>query len=107
MKLGPIPKGPIEWLLLRRRVVPQPLIDTQLAFTLARVVMVGTQVGIFDALAQGPAEANEVAARCGTHPVATGKLMFALAGTDYLDWDGKRYSLSPLSRKWLLRGRAT
>jgi hypothetical protein len=49
MKLGPIPKGPLEWLLLRPHVVPQPLIDTQLAYTLARVVMVGARLGIFDA----------------------------------------------------------
>ena len=105
MKVGPIPKGPLEWLLLRLRVAPQPLIDTQLAYTLARVVMVGVRLGIFDALASGPATAAVVADRCGTHPVATGKLLFALAGSGYVQSDGTRYSLSALSRKWLLSDR--
>jgi SAM-dependent methyltransferase len=93
----------MERMSLRSGMVPTPLLETQMAFTLARVIMVGTRAGIFEALAGGPLTAQEIAARCGTDPRATGKLLFALAGSRYLDVDGGRYSLAPVARKWLLR----
>jgi SAM-dependent methyltransferase len=74
-----------------------------MAYTLARLIMVGTKVGIFDALAAGPATAAEVAERCGTNPTGTDKLVFALAGAGYLSAKDGTYQLTPVSRKWLLR----
>jgi SAM-dependent methyltransferase len=74
-----------------------------MAHTLARLIMVGTKVGIFDALAAGPATAAEVAERCGTNPTGTDKLVFALAGAGYLSAKDGTYQLTPVSRKWLLR----
>ena len=65
--------------------------------------MVGTKVGVFDALADGPASAADVAQRCGTNPAGTGKLLFALAGAGYLRAKDGAYELTPVSRKWLLR----
>ena len=103
MRLGPIPENLIERVLLRRNVAPQPLFDTQMAYTLARVVMVATKLGVFEALAAGPATAEAVAERCDTKTAATGKLLFALAGAGYLRGDGSRYELTPMARKWLLR----
>ena len=103
MRLGPVPENPIEWLVGRLNVAPRPLLETQIAYTLARVVMVGTKLGVFQALADGPATADEVAERCETSPAATDKLLFALAGAGYLRAEGDRYALTPVSRKWLLR----
>jgi SAM-dependent methyltransferase len=103
MRLGPVAENPIEWLIARLNVAPRPLLETQMAFTLARLVMVGTQVGVFDALVGGPATAVEVAERCGTNATATGKLLFALAGAGYLRAKDDRYELTAVSRKWLLR----
>jgi predicted O-methyltransferase YrrM len=103
MRLGPVPDNPIEWFVARLNVAPRPLFDTQIAYTLARVVMVGTKLGVFDALAEGPATAAEVAQRCDTNAAGTDKLLFALAGSGYLRADGDRYELTPVSRKWLLR----
>jgi SAM-dependent methyltransferase len=103
MRLGPVPDNPIEWVVARLNVAPQPLFDTQIAYTLARVVMVGTKVGVFEALADGPATAGEVARRCDTNEAGTEKLLFALAGAGYVSADGDRYELTSMSRKWLLR----
>jgi len=102
MRFGAVPENPIEWIIARLNVAPRPLIDTQMAFTLARLVMVGTKIGAFDALADGPASAAEVAERCGASPVGTEKLLFALAGAEYLRAADGGYELTPVSRKWLL-----
>jgi SAM-dependent methyltransferase len=103
MRLGAVPENPVEWVIARLNVAPRPLLETQMAYTLARLIMVGTKVGIFDALAAGPATAAEVAERCGTNPTGTDKLVFALAGAGYLSAKDGTYQLTPVSRKWLLR----
>ena len=103
MRFGLKPENPIESVLVRLNVVPQPLIETQMAFTLARVVMVGAKLGIFEALANGAATAASVAGRCGIDAAATERLLFALAGAAYVRSEGDGYALTPMTRKWLLR----
>ncbi len=103
MKLGVIPENLIERLLLAINFVPTPMFDTQVAFILARTVMAGTKLGIFEALAPGPLTAAEIAAQCQTDPRATIKLLNALVGTRYLSADGERYTLTPVTHKWLLK----
>jgi SAM-dependent methyltransferase len=103
MRFGIKAENPVERVVQRLNLAPVPLIETQMAFTLARVVMAGTQLGVFEALKRGPASAQEVAERCNTDPAATEKLLFALAGCGYLDAPDGRYELTPVARKWLLR----
>ena len=107
MRVGAIPEGLIERIVMRLGVAPRPLIDTQMAFTLGRVIMAGADLGVFETLADGPATAAEVAERLGTDPHATEKLLFALATSDYLRARNERYELTKAARKWLLSSSAT
>lgn len=102
MKLGGIPENPIERIAQALGLLPQPLLDTHIAMLLARAVMEGARLGIFEALRDGERTAGEVAARCGGQPRATGKLLNALTGCEYLRFRDGRYSLAPVARKWLL-----
>jgi SAM-dependent methyltransferase len=103
MRLGLIPENPIERLVARLNLAPRPLFETQSAFTLARLVMVGTKLGVFEALGDGTRTAREVAEQCGTDESGTGKLLFALAGAGYLRERDGGYEVAPFARKWLLR----
>ena len=107
MRVGAIPEGLIERIVMRLGVAPRPLIDTQMAFTLGRVIMAGADLGVFETLADGPATAAEVAERLGTDPHATEKLLFALATSDYLRVRNERYELTKAARKWLLSSSPT
>ncbi len=104
MKLGGIPQNPAEWIAAKLGLLPQPLLDTHVAMLLARAVIEGTRLGVFEALAAGPLSAEDIAARCGCEPRATRKLLEALTGTEYLRFRGGRYALTSLARKWLLAG---
>src|SRR5579875_130927 len=84
MKIGVIAENPLESLALWAGIVPTPLAQTIVGMWLARTIMVGVKVGVFEALAEKPLTAREVAARCQTDPRATEKLLFALAGAEYL-----------------------
>jgi SAM-dependent methyltransferase len=103
MKLGVIPENLFERLLLAIKLVPTPIFDTQVAFLLARTIMAGAKLGIFEALASGPLSAAEVAMSCKTDAGATTKLLNALVGAGYLRAKKERYSLAPVARKWLLK----
>jgi predicted O-methyltransferase YrrM len=102
VRFGAKADNPVEWVISRLNVAPRPLLETQIAYTLARLIMVGTKLGVFDALADGPANADQIAERCDTNPVGTEKLLFALAGAGYLKAEDGGYALTPVSRKWLL-----
>lgn len=102
MKIGIIPENPVEWVLLKTGVVPRPLLETFQAMLLARTIMAGAKLGVFEALAGEPMAADDLAKRIGTDPRATEKLLNALVGTGYLSHASSRYSLAPVSRKWLL-----
>jgi SAM-dependent methyltransferase len=104
VRLGAIAESPLEWLALRAGRIPTPLVETHLAFAWARTLMVATRLGLFEALDQGPGTAAEVAARCGTDPEATARLLDALTGMGYLDPSGARsYALGRSARRWLVR----
>lgn len=103
MRIGAVPENPVERAVTRLNLAPRPLLETQMAFTLARLVMLGTKLGVFDALRDGDLSADEVASRCGTHRTATDKLLFALAGSGYLKSSDGRYGLTRVSRTWLVR----
>jgi hypothetical protein len=103
MRVGAIPESLIERIVMRLGVVPRPLVDTQMAFTLGRIVMAGADLGVFELLAGGPATSAEVAEGLGTDPHATDKLLFALATSDYVRFRDGRYELTETARKWLLR----
>ena len=102
MRLAPVPENPVERIVARLNLAPRPLVDTQIAYTLARLVMVGTKLGVFEALKDGPLTAAAVAARCGLDARGTHKLLFALAGAEYVKEKDGRYELAPVARKWLL-----
>jgi len=103
MKIGTIAGNLLERALLAARVLPIPLFDTQMAMLLARTIMIGVKLDVFEVLASGELSSNEVAARCQAHPNATKKLLDALVGAGYLLANGDEYLLAPVTRKWLLK----
>ena len=107
MKIGAIPESILERIALALGVVPTPLVDTNPTFILARMIMVATKLGLFEALAARSLTAASVAAACGIDPRATGKLLDALASSGYLSRNSDDYRLTRSSRTWLLRASRT
>jgi hypothetical protein len=101
--LEAVGENPIERVIARTNVPPWPLLHTQMAYTLARVIMAATSLGVFEALEERSVPAAAVAQRCSTDPRATEKLLFALAAAGYARASNDGYALTPLSRKWLRR----
>ena len=103
MRIGIIGETLFERILAATNLLPAPLLETQIAFTMARAIMAGVKLGVFDAVGGGAATPAAVAAACHTDPAATAKLMDTLVGCRYLRHRAGRYALAPKARKWLLR----
>jgi hypothetical protein len=54
MKPGTVPHSPIEWLLLKANQIPILLIDTFSAMMNAKAILAANELGLFNALAEGP-----------------------------------------------------
>ncbi len=103
MRLGVIAENLIERLALRFNSAPEALLETHMAFALARSVMVGVKLGVMEAAAEGPRSLAEIAQICNTNPAATEKLLNTLTACGYFSFRGGAYALTPKSQKWLLR----
>lgn len=102
MKLGAIPENLAERLAIALDLVPRPLAETLPTLLLARSLMVSARFGLPQALAGGALGAEEVAARCHTHPRATRILLDTLVSLEYVKLSEGRYELTGDGRKWLL-----
>jgi hypothetical protein len=104
MRIRIVPQSFVERLGLILGLAPRPLIETMGGALLARSIMAGVKLGLFDALKDGPATADEMARRLGVTPEGIAVLANALASSDYLVTRDGRYALTPLARKWLVVG---
>jgi SAM-dependent methyltransferase len=107
MKIGLIPETLLERIALASGQVPIPIAHVLGGTILARTLMAAVRLGVFEALIAQPLNASEVAAACGADPYATQKLLDALVSSGYLAHQDARYSLEPVSRKWLLKDSPT
>jgi len=71
----------------------ETLIDMMLAYRRTALLRVGLELGVFDALAEHPADSTAVAARLGVRERGTRILLGALAAVGLLVTDGPRFRL--------------
>ena len=84
-------------------LAPTPLVDTQIAFNVARAIMAAAELGIYEAIGKGSKTVDEIASMCNTNAHATTQLLNCLVGVGYLKWSEGRYSLKQKYHKWLLK----
>lgn len=102
MKIKLSPENIGERIALMFNLAPQPLVETQIFYTVARTIMAGATLGIYDAMGKSAKSPEEIAQQCKTNPDATRKLLNALVGIGYLTHNEGMYALRPKFYKWLL-----
>lgn len=102
MKLSIAAENPMERLVAAFGLAPAPIMHTHMSFLRARAILVATKLGLFEALADRPLPAREVADRCGTAVAPTEKLLNALVGAEYVAFGDGAYALTPMARRWTL-----
>ncbi|MFJ3659065.1 methyltransferase [Streptomyces sp. NPDC090119] len=88
-------------------VDPGPLIKLTIADCAAKVLHSAVALGVFGAVAEGPADADHIAAETGLHSRMAADFLDALAGLGLLERTGDRYANTPLAQAYLVPGTPT
>jgi 2-polyprenyl-3-methyl-5-hydroxy-6-metoxy-1,4-benzoquinol methylase len=80
------------------------LIQLTLGYWRSQVLFAATQLGVFDALAEGARTAEEVGARCGAAVGPTARLLNACVSLQLVALDGARYQNTALAARFLVSG---
>ncbi|MFI5172250.1 MAG: class I SAM-dependent methyltransferase [Chitinophagales bacterium] len=103
MKIKIAAENPLEFIAFKMNLVPTPLIETQIYFTVARIIMAAAELGIYEAIGKEKRSAEEIAKISNTHAHSTIQLLNALVGIGYIRYHENKYSISPKYQKWLLQ----
>ena len=95
------PDNLIERMALRFNLAPIPVGEVMFAMAMARSVMAGVRLGIFESLAEAPSEAEDLARRLDLDPHGTKLLLEALRSLGHVEVRDDRYEISNEARRWL------
>jgi SAM-dependent methyltransferase len=102
MKISGLATRLLERIVMRSGLGPTPMFDTFHAVVVARAIMVGTKIGVFEVSATRALDVREMATRVGAEPMALRKLLDLLVATGYMRFRDGRYEPSRVARRWLL-----
>ena len=96
----------LERVLVRFNLLPVPLLDTLLSVGIGKVLVMACELGLFDALSEGPLALETLAERLQCSCQGLLLLLQALVLAGYLREKKGFYRNSPAARRWLIRGSA-
>ena len=103
MRVATKAEGVPERLALAAGVVPTPLLETFEAMAMARTIIAGASLGIFDALAERQDSAEGLARRLKLDPQGCDILLVALHALGYVEERAGRYRNAPAVERYILR----
>jgi len=103
VKFGATPEGLLERAVTFAGLAPTPIVETFHAMIVARAIIVGTKLGVFDILADQPLTVAATAERLGLNQSALEKLLNLLVAMRYLSCEDGRYALTRQARTWMVR----
>ncbi|SDM51256.1 Dimerisation domain-containing protein [Halogranum gelatinilyticum] len=90
-----------RFVMLQLNRAPGPVLDLVGAGG-ERAVGLALDLGLFEALATGPATLDDVASQLDCEPAGLEPLCDFLTALGYLTRDGNRYATTPMTERWLL-----
>lgn len=81
-----------------------PMVDVYLPMMKSAALISAGELGLFQALAEGPLDVPALAARLQASPEGVTRLTDLLVSLDYLVRDGERLANSPHAARWFTRG---
>ncbi|HET6344484.1 MAG TPA: hypothetical protein VFH51_06105, partial [Myxococcota bacterium] len=104
MRYGARPEGLAEWLAFFSGKVPVPVLDTLVPLVQTRALLAAANRGVFAALADGPAEASVLAARCRIDAECLRLVLRVLESMRYVERQGACWALGMLGRHHFGKG---
>lgn len=103
MRIDVVSDNPAEGLVKAMGLVPSPMILGFWGMGVCRCLIAGVRLDVFETLLKRqPESADTIAEQTGCDPDGMESLLNALAGFGYVLCKNGKYSLSRISRKWLV-----
>jgi SAM-dependent methyltransferase len=103
MRYKAIPQNLPERFALWTGMVPMPMVDSLFPLVKTRALMAGARLGIFEALRESPRDAASLAERLGLEAESLELMLRVLAASGYLACRRKRFGLTAMARKTMLK----
>jgi len=98
----PLSPNPLERRMIKSNEFPVPWVDGFLYWMGGKAVLVASRMGLFDVLAKGPLSISDLAREMEASENGAGVLVSVLECMGYVKREGKRYTNTALSSKWLV-----
>ena len=82
-------------------VTPEPIMKIAMGFMAAKYLFAASEIGLFEALASGPADLDEIATRIAVPQRTTGIVVSAMVALGLLDQEQGRYRNSAAAEAFL------
>lgn len=82
-------------------VTPEPITKIAMGFMAAKFLFAASEIGLFEALADGPASLEEIATRTAVPQRTTGIVVAAMVGLGLIECEGMRYRNSEATAAFL------
>ena len=103
MRLQVVPDGVLERVALALGVVPTPLVQLSWGMGSARSILAGVRLGVFDALEEGAATAEQVASSTACSLAGMETLLASLNGFGNIRHRDGRYSNTKVTSRYLVK----
>jgi len=103
MKLGAIAQNPLEWVAIKAKLVPMPLLYSHFGFMMSKFLLEAVDVGIFETIGKGQKTAAEIAQTCGLNEKALLSTLGVLATMGQIVHRNGQFSLTDEAKKYLLK----
>ncbi|TDH27733.1 methyltransferase domain-containing protein [Segetibacter sp. 3557_3] len=103
MHFKPVAQNVLEWIAIKAGMVPLPLGYSHFGFIMSKVVLEAADKGVFEAMSKEKQSLRELAIATNLHEKALESLVIVLASMGLVRQAGERFSLTPASKKWLLK----
>ncbi|MDX1910207.1 MAG: methyltransferase [Saprospiraceae bacterium] len=103
MKIGAIPQNPLEWVAIKAKLLPYPLLYSHFGFMMSKFLLEAVDAGIFETIGKGEKTAAEIAKACDLNEKALLSTLGVMATMGQLDHRDGKFALSAQGKKYLLK----
>jgi 2-polyprenyl-3-methyl-5-hydroxy-6-metoxy-1,4-benzoquinol methylase len=103
MKIGAIAQNPLEWIALKAKMVPMPLLYSHFGFMQSKFLLEAVDTGIFEFIGNDKKSATEIALGCKLNEKALTGTMSVLATMGLLNFGEGKFELTAQAKKYLLK----
>ena len=97
------PQSLLEWIAFTFNLVPKPILHTNVNAHLSRSLLDAVALDVFECIGHSSLTLEELSEKTTLNKTALYNVMHVLTSADYFSYKNQKFSLTAVSKKWLLK----